>query len=121
MPPIRNDQVVFLYPFLIIALVQEEVEDLIEVKITEHGIQMHGHAGYHENGQDIVCSAVSAITCSLINSLHNLTDIKIRAETACGMTVIEWEELTDPAKLLVDSWFLGLTAINQEYNCITFV
>lgn len=110
-----------MYPFLEIATAQEEVEDLIEVKITGHGIQMHGHAGYHKNGQDIVCSAVSALTCSLINSLHNLTNIKIRAETSNGMTVIEWEELTEPAELLVDSWFLGLTAINQEYNCITFV
>lgn len=86
-----------------------------------HGIRMNGHAGYHVNGQDIVCAAVSALTCSLINSLQELTENRIRAETDSGMTVIEWEELSDDGKLLVDSWFLGMTAINQEYSCITFV
>lgn len=81
---------------------------------------MEGHAGYHKNGQDLVCAAVSVLTCNLINSLQELTDIKIRAKTDSGKTEIEWEELTEPAKLLVDSWFLGLSDINQEYNCIEF-
>lgn len=63
---------------------------------------------------------VSALTCNLINSLKDLTGDRIRAETASGMTVIEWEDLSDGGKLLVDSWFLGLTDINREYNCIEF-
>lgn len=94
---------------------------MIEVNITKNGIKMEGHACQKVNGQDIVCAAVSALTCNLINSLKELTDIKIRAETGSGMTMIKWEEMTEPAKLLVDSWFLGLTAINQEYSCITFI
>jgi hypothetical protein len=36
------------------------------------------------------------------------------------MTVIEWEDLSDGGKLLVDSWFLGIAVIDQEYNCIQF-
>lgn len=94
---------------------------MIEVKKTEHGIRMRGHAGYHKNGQDIVCAAVSALTCNLINSLEELTDNRIRADTDHGLTVIQWERLSDKGKLLVDSWMLGLTAINQTYNCIKFV
>lgn len=93
---------------------------MINVTITESGILMNGHAGFHENGQDLVCAAVSALTCNLINSLENLTNIKVRAETKEGFTSICWEQITAAGKLLVDSWFLGLTAINQEYNCITF-
>ena len=58
-------------------------------------------------GFDRVCAAVSALTCNLINSLKDLTGDRIRAETASGMTVIEWEDLSDGGKLLVDSWFLG--------------
>ena len=94
---------------------------MIEVKITRDGIQMHGHAGKSIRGQDIVCAAVSALTCNLINSLQELTDNRIRADTASGMTVIEWEELSEPGKLLVDSWFLGVSAVNQEHNCIRFI
>ena len=37
-----------------------------------------------------------------------------------GMTVIEWQELSDTGKLLVDTWFLGICRINEKYNCIMF-
>lgn len=94
---------------------------MIEVKVSEHEIRMQGHAGKSIRGQDIVCAAVSALTCNLINSLQELTDNHIRADTSSGMTVIEWEELSEPGKLLVDSWLLGLTDINREYDCISFV
>lgn len=94
---------------------------MIEVSITAGGIMMQGHAGKSINGQDIVCAAVSALTCNLINSLQELTDNRIRADTGSGLTIIEWEELSEPGKILVDSWFLGLSAVNQEHNCIRFI
>ena len=94
---------------------------MIKVAVTKQGIQMQGHAGRSINGQDIVCAAVSALTCNLINSLRELTDNQIRADTSSGLTTIKWEHLTEPGKLLVDSWYLGIVAINQEYNCIVFV
>lgn len=94
---------------------------MIQVRISSKEIQMQGHAGRSVNGQDIVCSAISALTCNLINSLEDLTNNRIRAETAPGKTIIEWERLDEKGKLLIDSWFLGLIAINQEYNCIEFI
>jgi hypothetical protein len=97
------------------------VNGLIEVKMDLHSIRMNGHAGCSVDGQDIVCSAISALTCNLINSMQALTDNKIRAETDSGSTIIEWQELSEEGKLLVDSWFIGITAVNQEYNCIVFV
>lgn len=53
----------------------------------------------------IVCAqfAVSALTCNLINSLRDLTGDRIRADTGSGMTVIEWENLSDGGKAAVDS------------------
>lgn len=94
---------------------------MILVAVRKNGIRMYGHAGCRVNGQDIVCSAVSALTCNLINSLENLTKTKIRAETDSGMTIISWEKLDDHGKILIDSWFLGLVAVNQNYKCIEFV
>lgn len=94
---------------------------MIEVKVSEHEIRMQGHAGKSIRGQDIVCAAVSALTFNLINSIHDLTDNKIRAETASGNTIIGWDELSEQGKLLVDSWFLGLTDINHEHDCIRFL
>lgn len=93
---------------------------MIKVRITNNGIRMDGHAGHRINGQDIVCSAVSALTCTLIMGLQELTDNRIRADTDDGMTCIYWGDLDKDGKLLVDAWYLGLMAINEEYNCISF-
>jgi len=92
---------------------------MIKVRITNNGIRMDGHAGHRINGQDIVCSAVSALTCTLIMGLQELTDNRIRADTDDGMTCIYWGNLDKDGKLLVDTWYLGLMAINEEYNCIS--
>lgn len=94
---------------------------MIEIKIREGEIQMHGHAGCSANGQDIVCAAISAMTCNLINSLRDLANEEICTEVASGFTVIAWQKLSDRGKLLIDSWFLGLSDINREYNCIRFI
>lgn len=95
---------------------------MITIKITDRSIRMNGHACRKSpDGIDRVCTAVSALTCNLINSLNDLTGDRIRADTGSGRTVIEWERLSDRGKLLLDSWFLGLTDINREYNCITFL
>ena len=94
---------------------------MIKLRITKNGIQMYGHAGHtDQNGIDRVCSAVSALTCALINALSDLCGDRIQAETRSGMTVVEWENLSDGGKLLVDAWFLGLIDIDREYNCIEF-
>lgn len=92
---------------------------MIKVRITNNGIRMDGHAGHRINGQDIVCSAVSALTCTLIMGLQELTDNRIRADTDDGMTCIYWGDLDKDGKLLVDTWYLGLMTINEQYNCIT--
>lgn len=94
---------------------------MITIKITDRSICMNGHACRKDSsGIDRACAAVSALTCNLINSLRDLTGDRIRADTGSGMTVIEWENLSDRGKLLVDSWFLGLVDINREYSCIEF-
>lgn len=91
---------------------------MILIKVKDSGIYMKGHAGRKENGVDLACAAVSALTCNLINSLKHLTTSRIRAETASGNTMIIFEKLDESGKTLVDSWYLGMLAVNQEYNCM---
>ena len=94
---------------------------MINVEITERSIRLSGHACRKaSDGIDRACAAVSALTCSLINSLQDLTHDRVQAMAESGMTVIRWENLSDGGKLLLASWFLGLTDVNREYNCIEF-
>ena len=37
-----------------------------------------GHAGYAEEGQDIVCAAVSALIITTVNSLENLRKSRLK-------------------------------------------
>lgn len=94
---------------------------MITVTVKDKKISMAGHACRKDSsGIDRACAAVSALTYNLINSLRDLTGDRIRTDTGSGMTVIEWENLSDGGKLLIDSWLMGLTDINREYNCIEF-
>lgn len=94
---------------------------MINVTITPHGTRMEGHAGYHIDGRDIVCAAVSALTCSMVNSLRELAGLDPTVEEFSGYMDVKWGEINKTGSILVDSWFLGLLAIDQEYHCINFV
>ena len=38
------------------------------------GIDINGHAGYAEYGQDVICAAVSALVLNMANSVETFTD-----------------------------------------------
>lgn len=88
---------------------------MIEVCRYENGITIFGHAGYSEAGQDIVCAAISALTQVLIASVEELTTDKIQSDIAAGNTVIQYRDLSGRGQLLIDSFFLGVKMIAEEY------
>ena len=63
-----------------------------------------GHAGYAEEGQDIVCAAVSVLVINTVNSLETFTDDQFEVP------------VTERGTLLMDSLILGLTEIEHSYN-----
>ena len=81
--------------------------------------QVAGHAGYAESGQDIVCSAVSALTITTINSLEAFTSqsFEINQDEEDGVITVNFlEDLEHDAALLMNSLILGLKSIENEYN-----
>ncbi len=92
-----------------------------------YGFEEKGHAGYAESGDDIVCSAVSAMTMLIINAVEvvyasdveytideDTTDIKVIAKGALP----EHEE--DERKRfaisgLIEAYFLQLNDMLEEY------
>lgn len=88
---------------------------MIEVSVRNDSISISGHAGYAENGKDIVCAGVTALTQTLIKSIEDLTNDKIKYEISPGRADIKWRNLSDRSKNLVDSFFIGINMIADEY------
>lgn len=87
------------------------------IQITRHDgrISIQGHAGFAPHGQDIVCAGVSTLAQTLIASIENLTNDKIEYEATPGMVTITHNRLSDSARLLIDSFLLGVQMIAESY------
>ena len=85
---------------------------MIKVTILKHtdqykGFIISGHAGYAEEGYDIICSAVSVLSINTANSIETLAHIPIRAEEEDGYLSCQFEK--------------ELNYKVQEVNCSLFV
>ncbi len=88
---------------------------MIEVRIRPERIEIFGHAGYAEPGKDIVCAGVTALTQTLIQSIKDLTDDKIEYNISPGKVDINHGNLSEKSKTLVDSFFVGICLIVEEF------
>lgn len=92
---------------------------MIEVTIRKNEIKIYGHAGCAEKGKDIVCAAVSILEHTLLRSLKILTEDNVNIEREKGFTVIQFKDLSKEGKLLVDSFFIGISDIAVKYpECV---
>ena len=88
---------------------------MIAVSVRKDGIEIHGHAGYAEAGKDIVCAGITALTQTLIRSMQGLTEDEIEYEVSPGRADIHYGNLSEEGKLLVDSFFIGICLIADEF------
>lgn len=88
---------------------------MIAVSVRKGGIEISGHANYAEAGKDIVCAGVTALVQTLIKSASDLTEDKIEYEISPGRADIHYGDLSEAGKLLVDSFFIGVCAIADEF------
>ena len=88
---------------------------MIEVSVREGEIKISGHADYAVHGSDIVCAGITALTQTLIKSIKDLTDDKIEYEISSGRVDIKYGNLSEKSKTLVDSFFIGICMIAEEF------
>ena len=88
---------------------------MIAVSVRLDGITVDGHAGYAEAGKDIVCAGVTALVENLIDSIEGLTADTIQYEISPGRADIHYKDLSEEGKLLVDSFFLGICAVERDF------
>lgn len=83
------------------------------------GFSVKGHAGYAQNGFDIICAAVSALSVNTVNSLEAFSSdrISVRTEEELGAIDLWLETGTDEtSQILIKSLALGLESIRDEYG-----
>jgi len=82
------------------------------------GFRVEGHAGYAKKGQDIICSAVSVLATNTVNSVEAFTNDKFSCKQAENgfLELILTEDVSKESRLLLDSFFLGIEAIEKEYG-----
>ena len=95
--------------------------NMITILMTPNRIHMSGHASTGPRGTDIVCSAVSALTLTLIRGLKEVAGMSLYESIESGNICIEWQTINDTGKALVDTWFLGICGIAAEYPIIEFL
>ncbi len=78
-----------------------------------------GHAGYAEEGSDIICSAVSVLLINTANSIEKFTsdDFQVDEGEDGGYLRIGFDSpLSMQADLLMNSLVLGLKSIEETYG-----
>ena len=81
------------------------------------GFRSQGHAGYAEEGYDIICSAVSVLTVNTVNSIEAFTEDGFSVEADDGFLDFQLEDVpTERTTLLMDSMVLGLQDIQNNYG-----
>ena len=83
------------------------------------GIVMEGHAGYADEGEDIICAAVSALAINFYNSVETFTEDPF--EGAAGQEDVQFDfrftsDISPESQLLMNSLALGLRNIEKEYG-----
>lgn len=87
------------------------------IRITNNNdrISVEGHADYGPCGQDIVCSAISTLLQTFIESIAKLTDDEIKYSIGEGRAFVEHKALSERGKVLRESFFIGINGVASAY------
>jgi len=81
------------------------------------GFAVDGHSGFAVSGQDIVCSAISALTLAAAMGLSKVAGKKVEGEQTEGHLLCR---LLDPAdagtEMILATMLLGLQQIKLQYD-----
>lgn len=85
------------------------------ISISNDSIKMRGHAGYAQTGYDIVCAGLTALTQTLIMSIKDLTEDTLNYCISPARVDIDLRNLSERSQTLVDSFFIGICMIADEF------
>lgn len=86
---------------------------------TYTGFCIEGHAGYADEGEDIVCAGISVLAINFVNSIEELTSDKFSQFEHEDDGIIDFEftdTISNEAEILMKSLVLGLEQLEKEYK-----
>lgn len=86
---------------------------MIKVTLRDFGFTVTGHAGYAEQGKDIVCSAVSAVALITLNGLLWYTNVEYKVDD--GHMFLDVKVDNAEAKALLHTFKQGIELIAEQY------
>ena len=85
------------------------------------GCRLQGHSGYDEPGRDIICAAVSILSCTCVNSLESVCGLPPAVITGNEEGLLSFElpeygaEGDRKAQILMGALKQGLTDLTKAY------
>ena len=79
-------------------------------------IRIKGHAGYAENGYDIVCASVSSIAITTINAIISIDKDSIVYSEEDGLIEIGILKSSDIVNKLLDNMINMLNELKDQYK-----
>ena len=82
------------------------------------GFEIEGHAGYADEGQDIVCAAVSVLSINTVNAIERFTEDDFSVDSGDGgyLSCVLHGKISHDSELLLKTMWMGLTAIADQYG-----
>ena len=87
------------------------------------GFRAYGHAGYADEGEDIVCAAISILTINTMNAIEKYTDTtaSLVADDEEGTIEFRIDNPSNETTLLLDTMILGLETLADDENYADFI
>ncbi len=80
------------------------------------GFECKGHSGYAEEGKDIVCAAVSALTTTCVNALESVAGVKPEVDIKEARMIVSLPNGENhDAQVILKAMLQGLNDIASEY------
>ncbi|WP_068964929.1 ribosomal-processing cysteine protease Prp [Desulfosporosinus sp. BG] len=82
--------------------------------------ELSGHAGFAEEGSDIVCAGVSALSIAAVNGLEHFLSVAPKVQEAEGHLTCELPEVKEQelesAQWILQTMTLGIEQIQMTYG-----
>ena len=89
------------------------------------GFAGDGHTGFAEEGEDIVCAAVSVLLQTAYLGITRVAGVTVHYHTAKGRLFCQWQALQEPeqsrVQLLMDTLQEGLQEIRKVYTAFVSI